>query len=195
MRGRRRTRKSAFVKIIIAAVIVFAVYLIVKTAGNVLLKNMYPMKYQSIVSDMSKETGLDESFIFAVIKTESNFDSSAVSSAGAKGLMQIMPNTFEWLQTLRDGEIAYDDTSLFDPAVNIKYACFYYVYLKDKYDNDYTAAAAYNAGIGNVDNWLQNKNYSSDGKKLDKIPFAETENYVDKIFSSQNIYKKLYDIK
>lgn len=158
-------------------------------------KANYKLEYQELVTKYSKEYNVSDELIFAVIKTESNFDPDAESAVGAIGLMQIMPYTFEWLQTYYDGEITMDTDSLYDPETSIKYGTRFLAFLLDRYDNcEETAVAAYNAGFGAVDEWLADENCSSDGVTLDYIPYAETSRYVIKVETAKENYKDVYGL-
>ncbi len=154
-----------------------------------------PDEYAPCVEKYSAEYGVPENLIYAVIKTESSFDSSATSSKGAIGLMQLMPSTFEWLtkDILREHLSA---GMLYDPETNIKYGTYYLSRLYNRFGDWDTALAAYNGGEGNVSEWLADTRYSTDGKKLiiDNIPdeFSETEGYVKKVNKAFDKYKKLY---
>lgn len=154
-----------------------------------------PDEYAPFVEKYSAEYGVPENLIYAVIKTESSFDSSATSSKGAIGLMQLMPSTFEWLakDILREHLSA---GMLYDPETNIKYGTYYISRLYNRFGDWDTALAAYNGGEGNVSEWLADTRYSTDGKKLiiDNIPdeFSETEGYVKKVNKAFDKYKKLY---
>ena len=160
-------------------------------------KIIYPMpeEYKAHIEKYSKEYGVSEELIYAVIKTESGFDSSAVSSKGAIGLMQIMPDTFKWLTNdiLRDN---LHIGTLYDPETNIKYGTYYLSRLYGRFGDWDTAIAAYNGGEGNISEWLSDSRYSDDGIKLniDNIPnnFSETENYVKKVNKALEKYRELY---
>ena len=108
-----------------------------------------PEEYKEYVEKYSKEYGVSENLIYAVIKTESGFDSSAVSNKGATGLMQIMPETFEWLTDDILHEYL-DNGMLYDPETNIKYGTYYLSRLYGRFGDWNTAIAAYNGGEGNV---------------------------------------------
>lgn len=150
----------------------------------------HPQEYSEYVTKYSTAYGVPEYIVYAVIKTESNFDSSALSNAGAIGLMQIMPSTFDHICELLDEE--YEVGMLYDPETNIKYGTYYLSYLYGIYARWPTVYAAYNAGVGTVDGWLANVQYSSDGMSLQYIPFEETNNYVESVKKSAQIYAKLY---
>ena len=122
-------------------------------------KNAYPREYAEYVEIYAQKYGVPESLVFAVIHTESSFDSGAVSSAGAVGLMQMTPDTFAWLTD----EILFEHLEngmLYDPETNIRYGTYCLSYLYDRYGNWETAIAAYNGGLGNVDKWLEDDKYA-----------------------------------
>lgn len=190
-------KKHSFLKNVILifsslAIAVFALYLIIQNLGCVqemVGDTLYPMKYQQQVDRAAETYNLEKSLIYAVIRTESHFDPEAESHVGAVGLMQLMPESFEWLQGLRGQEL--DISELNNPDVNIDYGCYLLRYFYDYYGSEETAVAAYNAGFV-VGDWLKDPNYSSDGKSLDAIPYGETERYVEKVMKAKKMYKKLY---
>lgn len=155
---------------------------------------IYPMKYQEIVNDMAEEYQLDPSLVFAVIHTESKFDQNALSSAQAKGLMQITDDTFRWAQK-RAGEQEMNPENLYIPKTNIRYGCYILVLLSEQFDDIETVLAAYNAGQGRVLEWLNNTDYSKDGKTLHTIPYEETEDYVRRVLNTQKRYQRIYNIQ
>ena len=155
-----------------------------------MLKTLYPLKYEDYVEVYSKENNLSPAFVYAVIKCESDFDSNAVSSVGATGLMQIMPDTFDWITMKLREDIPYSMAT--DPETNIKYGCYLYGYLLSKYGRVQEALAAYHAGLGNVDKWLSDERYSSDGETLHTIPFPTTNKYIKKVMLTEKIYENLY---
>ena len=155
---------------------------------------VYPQKYRSLVEAASEKYGVDKYLIYGVIKTESNFDPDAESPVGALGLMQIMPVSFEWLQQMYGDE--HEKYSSFEdmrnPEANIDFGTHMLKILIDMYGNEETAVCAYNGGIGNVNQWLEDENYSSDGKTLDVVPYEETSNYRERVIGSRDIYRELY---
>ncbi len=155
-----------------------------------LLMSRYPVTYSDIVSRCADEYGVPEEIIFAVIHTESRFNVSAVSKAGAKGLMQIIDSTNEWIAG-RKGEEAMPER-IYEPAINIDRGTWYLAYLYRQFGSWDVAAAAYNAGYGRVSGWLGDANYSSDGKTLDYIPIDETRRYVERVMEAAEIYSELY---
>ena len=151
---------------------------------------VFPRCFRTEVEKYAAEFGLDESLVYAVIKTESKFDPEAVSCAGAAGLMQLMPDTFRWLQSL-SGEL-YEAEMIFTPDVNIRCGCMLLRLLLDEYGSLTVALSAYNAGMGNVTSWLSDAAYSDDGKTLKGIPFTETRRYVRKVLWYKEFYEKIY---
>ena len=154
--------------------------------------SMYPLSYSEYVEKYAEEYGMDKYVLYAVIKTESGFDPEAVSDTGARGLMQIMETTFDWIKfRLGDGdEISYDD--MFDPEKNIRYGAYLWDYLSEYFGCTETAAAAYFSGIGEVSGWVSDPAYSSDGVHLDTIPSRNAAHYVNKINTALDTYRELY---
>ena len=153
----------------------------------------YPQKYSEQVSRYSSEFGVEEALVYSVIRTESGFRPEVESHAGAVGLMQLMPSTFDWLQEKLDGSVVYTSEQLKDPDTNIKYGTYFLSMLMDRYGGDIkTVAAAYNAGTTTVDGWLSDTTYSTNGTTLSYIPYEETEHYADKVIKTRDMYNKLY---
>ena len=154
----------------------------------------HPVRYENLVEKYSRENDLDKYLVYAVIKTESGFDPQAVSNVGARGLMQIMEPTFEWVKyRLGDEDSRYLD--MYDPETNIRYGCWLIGYLCWEFGDVDTAMAAYHAGIGQVGEWLEDADISADGVHLDVIPISDTAHYVSKIDRALATYKKIYDNK
>lgn len=157
-------------------------------------RSLYPQGYSEYVGQSAEKYDLDPNLVYAVIRTESNFNPDAVSGAGAHGLMQITDDTFEHYGNLRGESDSYSTDALYDPAVNIEYGCHILRDLLDTFGDEKCAVAAYNAGPGNVENWLADETISPDGKTLatDNIPFEETRSYVENVEESKEMYQKLY---
>lgn len=160
-----------------------------KKADNMLQKSFYPIKYSEYVDKAARDYNLDRELIYAVIRTESKFNPKCKSKAGAIGLMQVMPDSFKWIQKLR--KTTLDEDELWNPSVNIDYGCYLLNFFKNHYKDEKCAVAAYNAGFV-VTDWLKNPKYSYDGKTLQTIPYPETEKYVNKVEKAKSMYKKLY---
>lgn len=192
---KRKSRVNLFLIIILFVIIVIVAIISGINAAKELEYEhklaMHPKRYSEFVIKYAAEYEIDEDLIYAVIKTESDFDCNAVSNVGARGLMQIMEETFDWIKfRLGDEDTVYDD--MFDPEMNIRYGAYLVDYLLEKFGDKDTAIAAYHAGAGCVDGWLEDKANSADGKRLDNIPSNATAHYVNKINGALTNYKELY---
>ncbi|WP_099204680.1 lytic transglycosylase domain-containing protein [Scatolibacter rhodanostii] len=154
------------------------------------LKIYYPQPYAEIVEEKSQAFSLDKNLVYAVIHAESKFDHKAESHAGASGLMQLTDETFEWINSKYPSEAELPN--VLEPRDNIHAGCALLKLLLDHYGDLDVALSAYNAGMGNVDKWLADERYSSDGKTLHTIPFPETEKYVKKVHKNYEKYNNLY---
>jgi len=178
-------------KLFIAVFLIGVLYLLSVIAPGI-LKHMYPMKYEDIISRYTAEYKLDLYLIAAIIKVESNYNITAKSHKGAIGLMQIKPSTGQWIGK-QIGIEGFTEEMLYDPEINIKMGCWYINYLLKYYNgNKQLVLAAYNGGLGNVNKWLKDEACSDDGITLKNIPFEETRRYVEKVNRAYNIYKKVY---
>ena len=148
----------------------------------------YPRAYSEYVTKYAKTYGVPESVVYATIKVESNFRYDAESYKSAKGLMQLMPGTFEWMCE-KEG-IDPESVNINDPETNIRIGTKYLAYLYGEFEIWETVYAAYNAGPGTVRNWLADEKYAKDGHLTD-IPYSETASYVKKISNARSIYEKL----
>ncbi len=114
-----------------------------------------------------------------------------VSRSGAIGLMQVMPETGEWIAG-KLNKTGFTAEDLKDPDTNIQFGCWYLRFLLDRYSSNQThAVAAYNAGHGNVDAWLMDPSVTTDNM-LTNIPFPETDDYVEKVLRAHEKYEELY---
>lgn len=181
-------RKFKYIRLIIAVLLIYAAVLNIPN----LLKLIYPLEYKEEIIKYGKMYNIDPPLLAAIIKTESNFQKDAESRKGAKGLMQITPSTGEWIAKTM-GMKDFNENMLFDPETNIKLGSWYVEHLAGYYNGSFELVfAAYNGGRGNVDKWLKDKSLSSNGRTLDVIPFAETDNFVKKVRKNYNIYKRIY---
>ena len=152
----------------------------------------YPVKYAETVEAQAAESQLDQSLIYAVIRTESGFRPTARSSVDARGLMQITPDTFHWIR-YRLGETGPADPDTLDsPEENIRYGAATLALLLERFGGPREALAAYHAGWGSVSRWLTDDRYSANGETLEEIPFGDTDAYVEKVLRTAEIYRKLY---
>ena len=179
--------KKPIALLLVAAVLLGCAY----TGINTIRKTVFPKMYAGYVEKYCAVYDIDPNLAYAVIHTESGFDSNAVSPLGACGLMQLMPETFEWLRSKDEGE-AGPYTDIFDPETNIRYGVYFLSLLSSEFGDEKLAIAAYHAGMGRVSQWLSDEMLSSDGKTLDTIPFRDTEHYVHKVERAKKIYETLY---
>ena len=149
----------------------------------------YPRPYQELVQTYAKEYEVPQSVVYGVMRTESNFKEKAKSQVGACGLMQLMPDTFTWLQGKLGENL--DDQEIFDPETNIQYGTYYLSWLHEIYPDWETVYAAYNAGPKSVNAWLEKYDEDQDGV-LSTIPYAETAGYVEKVGSAREQYQEIY---
>ena len=176
-------------------IILFLSIIILLVLSICMLKKVfYPLTHFEIVKTEASKNGIDPYLIMAIIKTESGFNNEATSKKEAKGLMQIMDTTASDINS----EInVVDDVNdnIYDENINIALGCKYFSNLVKKYNgNYYTAICAYNAGMGNVDKWLEQGviNKSLNNYKDISIPFKETENYLKKVIIRYKMYRFLY---
>lgn len=156
-------------------------------------RSQHPTDYEEIIARYSEEYNIPKDVIYAVIKVESDFDPDAESSAGAIGLMQMIPSTFEWLTGEDHLNEHLPSHMLRDPEVSIRYGTYYLAYLYRSFDYNWTNTfAAYNGGEGNVRKWLKNPEYSDGQGNLTHIPFEETRSYVSKIENARKIYLEMF---
>lgn len=125
---------------------------------------------------------LDPALLAAVIEQESSFDANARSSAGAVGLMQLTPQTAKGI-AIRTGGSSFTLSDLTNPEINVRYGAWYLRHLLDRYHDERTALAAYNAGQRNVDRWL--------ARHVD-VQFPETRAYVERVERLKEIYRRAY---
>ena len=158
-------------------------------APSLLFKSMYPLRYEDEITASAATHGVDPYLVAAVIRSESSWDPEASSHQGARGLMQLMPETAQDMvaKGLVDGK-RYSYENLEDPTVNIEYGCAYLSYLLT-YFNGATdrAIAAYNAGMGNVDGWAK-----QDKLLHNVITFPETQAYLVRVNMAKARYQELY---
>lgn len=186
-----RKRKPLF-QLIFSIIILTMILFIAVNNSDGIMRYHYPLKYSNYIFKYSHENRIDPMLVAAVIYVESRFNTEAVSKKGARGLMQIMPETGQWAA----GKLCIDDFDvdmLFEPELNIKLGTWYLSTLMKEYSGNMNLViAAYNGGRGNVNQWLKTDTINYDGNNIEKIPFSETRLYVKKINSAYSIYKKIY---
>ena len=180
---------------IILTILIICIFLLcVLKVPNKIMKILYPIEYENLVTLYSQEYQVDEYLVYAIIKAESNFEINAVSNKGAKGLMQLMENTAKDVIKKVNIDISSEDLSekLLEPDININLGTKYISILLQKYGNIPVALTAYNAGIGTVDNWIEKGIIKENGEDIENVPYKETNQYVRKILGSYKIYRELY---
>ncbi len=154
----------------------------------------YPFRYRVAVELYSKKYHVDKYLAIAVMKNESNFEPTALSHSGAVGLMQLMPETADWIASQLDEEPLDDIKRLYEPERNIRYGIWYLADLQDEFDhNDVLTLAAYNAGRGNVWHWIELYGWTHDFDDIDQIPYSETRDYVKRVLKCRLKYRAIYD--
>ena len=177
-----------FRRIVVWIIIIFLAFTGIKFGVK---KYAFPYKHKEVIDKYSEEYNLDPLFVLSIIKAESKFDKSARSHKDAIGLMQITESTGKWIA----GQMGIKDFSsdmLYDENMNIKMGCWYLNNLHKEFGDWDLVIAAYNAGRGRVQEWLNSAEHSDDGKNLTYIPFKETDKYVKKVNVYYNIYRSLY---
>ena len=171
-----RVRTGLLLVLVVAAGV--AVY-VVTTSPPWFERLRYPLRYSEYVRVHARENGVDPALLAAVIYQESKFDAGAKSKSGAIGLMQLTPTTAHGI-AVRTGGSKFTTGDLYDAEINIRYGSWYLGHLEHRYGNERTALAAYNAGQGNVDRWLQSRQ---------GIRFPETRAYVDRVEHLKGVYR------
>ena len=151
-----------------------------------------PLRHDDIIRQQAADKDLDPALIAGVIYAESHF-LDQTSRAGAKGLMQLMPETADYIAE-KSGGTAFEQGDLATPQVNISYGSWYLRHLLEKYDgSEALALAAYNAGEGKVDEWVAVASARGEEfRAADHIPFAETRHYVRKVLDARMRYRRTY---
>ncbi len=150
----------------------------------------YPLLYSEQIKSAANKNKVEPWLVAALIKNESKFKAGAISDRGALGLMQIMPDTGQWIAK----QINYPDFKeklLLEPQINVSFGSWYISELQAQFKDTAQAIAAYNAGRGQVEDWIKTGKW--DGKTIEQIPFTETKLYVKKVMCDQQIYKTLYE--
>ena len=154
------------------------------------LRARFRLAHVDLIKQYSEEYDLDPALVCAVIYTESSFKENAPSRVGAKGLMQIMPQTGQEIADAL-GE-PFSEEMLYDPEVSIRYGCYYLREQLDRFDqNEAVTLAAYNAGPHRAQLWISEYGLDSKGH-IRYIPFGETDRYVDKVLQVRENYANLY---
>ncbi|MDI7246632.1 MAG: lytic transglycosylase domain-containing protein [Bacillota bacterium] len=157
------------------------------------VERAYPTPYRDLVTQYCAEHDVDPFLVTALMRVESRFRPHVVSEKGARGLMQVMPDTGRWVaQEL--GMDRFDPKMLHDPGVNLRIGTWYLASLKREFGDDRVVIlAAYNAGRGNVRKWLDTSRWTGRVEEIDCIPFPETRDYVRRVLRLYEAYVRVYD--
>jgi soluble lytic murein transglycosylase len=185
IRERRRRRLAVGASLVVVAIVAVMLLGLPGKLGHAIQELTLPLRHEDVIRQQAHEKRIDAALIAAVIYSESKF-SDRTSSAGARGLMQITPETAEDVRR-HSGGTTFNLGDLSDPEINIRYGTYRLRELLDRYDDDVVAAlAAYNAGPTNVDNW------GGSELTVDAIPFPETQAYVEEVLEKQGAYRDEY---
>lgn len=192
-RRRIRRRRSVAIVVLAAVLVIVAVVtvLALPLARKAINDLSLPLTNADIIRQQAAQKHLDPALIAAVIYAETKFD-ARTSPAGAEGLMQLMPQTAEFLAH-RSGGVNFHVSDLGTPRVNIAYGSYYLRYLINHYHgNIVDALAAYNAGEANADHWVAAARARGHPLAISQIPFSETRLYVQKVLAEQQDYRRVY---
>ncbi len=180
--------KKTYIIVLAVSIIFITVFSIVVYPK--ILKKLYPKKYSEYVEQSSEKYEIEEEWIYALIKGESNFNQNCISKSGAIGLMQIIESTAIEVSD----EVGIEKIDLREAKTNIEIGTKYFSNLVKYFKGNYNLAiTAYNAGLGTVNKWIQNGVIKEDGSDIENIPYKETNNYVRKILKNYDIYKTIYE--
>jgi len=157
------------------------------------LRRIYTIDYRDAIAAAATSHGLDPLLVAAIVRVESGFNARALSPKGARGLMQVMPDTGAWVaQQLSWPD--YHPDMLYDPERNLAIGTWYLRYLATVFDGNLVATlAAYNAGQNRVQQWLADSTWDGRKETIDDIPFRETRTYVRRVLGTLDTYTWLYD--
>ena len=173
------------------ALVIIAVLSLVQPADHAVKEIKLPLRHEDVIRQQAADKKVDASLIAGVIYTESRFR-DVTSHAGAKGLMQLMPETADYIAH-KSGGTRFERADLATPQINIAYGTYYLRYLLDRYgDNEALALAAYNGGEGNVDRWVADARSRERDLRVEDIPFPETRAYVGRVAAAERDYRERY---
>ena len=159
-----------------------------------LWQSLYPVYYEDAIRERALEYEIDPLLVLAMIREESRFNSWNESVAGARGLMQIIFSTGEWIAQKLNIE-DFNDEMLFSPEMNINLGCWYIDYLKERFSNDsILVISGYNAGPGTTSKWLEQYDRSDLDNFVENIPYSETREHIKKVIKSYQMYKRLAQV-
>ena len=155
----------------------------------------HPLLYRDLIESVSSRYNLSPAFVAAIILNESSFKPTATSHVDARGLMQLMDDTASWIYTKLGWDEPYHFDDLYEPEINVEYGCWYLNFLSERFRGDpILVAAAFHAGQTEVQNWLNDGQYSFDGLTLrvQDMMDGPTKQYVERVLKAYAVYKRLY---
>jgi soluble lytic murein transglycosylase len=186
---RRRRLRAALAAIALA---VIAIVLAWPLFHHAVREISLPLRHEDIIRQQAQEKRIDPALLAGVIYAESHFIDDRTSSAGAVGLMQLTPETARYIAR-RSGGTTFRVEDLGTPQVNISYGAWLLRYLLERYGgNEAFALAAYNAGEGNVDRWIDAARRRGEALEVEAIPFPETRAYVGRVLDARGDYRDAY---
>src|SRR5215203_1156804 len=192
--SRARARRRRLIALGVAGIVALVTALVlagVGPLGEAVREITLPLRHDDVIRQQAAQKDLDPALIAAVIYEESRFRDQT-SHAGARGLMQITPDTADFIAR-HSGGYRFKQSDLATPQINIAYGSYYLRYLIDRYSGSETlAVAAYNAGLGNVDRWVAKAGGASEFKSAEHIPFPETRAYVGNVMDRRGEYRDNY---
>ena len=165
---------------------------------KLLAEHPLPGQYLQAIEEAARQNNVKPAFLAAIILCESSYRRDAESSVGARGLMQVMPETAAWIAGKLGEESTFTIEGMYDPMMNIRYGSWYIGYLSQRFNADpILVASAYHAGQGEVAGWLQNPDYSLDGQTIhiNDMVDGPTKQYAQRVVSAYAIYERLYFTK
>ena len=192
---RKKKKRSRMRAGCAAGILLILIALFVCVLPDALERVNYPVVYREWIEEFSHPYGLDPALVAAIVYTESGYDTSATSSVGAKGLMQLMPSTAEWIHPKLKKAYAFDESALYTVDGSLTYGCWYLDFLSRRYGGDVMSViAAYHAGQGQVDLWRKDASLCPDGVHLTAVPenARYTRHYVEKVNKAYEYYRKVY---
>jgi soluble lytic murein transglycosylase len=193
-RSRARVKRRRGVALVVALLVAAGVVAVVAglgPLGEAVREITLPLKHDDIIRQQAEDKDLDPALIAAVIYEESRFKDQT-SHAGARGLMQITPDTADFIAKHSGGDL-FEQSDLASPQINIAYGSYFLRFLLDHYEgNEGAALAAYNAGITNVDGWVEKAGGIDSFEAGDDVPFPETRAYVENVLDSRGDYRDHY---
>lgn len=193
---RKKSKNGALTILSIFVLLVLAVLLFFGLRGgyDTYVRSHFRLEHYDTVMKACNDFGMSPSLVYGIIRTESGFNERAHSVADARGLMQVTQTGLDWAQIRTDEFDGVTVNDLYNADINIRCGVYLLSLLSEEFDSEQAVIAAYNAGIGNVEEWLEDPAYSYDGSTLHTVPFEETRHYIDRVLSSKHIYQSYYQI-